>query len=90
MQIGGEAFDRVFGGNTIDIIPQGQANLTFGFNSQKINNPSIDEKDRNSFNLDYQSDIQLNVTGKIGEKLKLNVQYNTEASFNFENNVKIE
>lgn len=90
LQVGGETFDRIFGGNTINIIPQGQANLTFGVTSNFIDNPNLEESTRRQTNLDYQSDIQLNVTGKIGEKLKLNVKYNTEATFDFENNVKIE
>jgi len=90
LQVGGETFDRIFGGNTIDIIPLGQANLTFGVKSSFTENPNLDEKNQRTTTLDYQSDIQLNVTGKIGEKLKLNVQYNTEATFQFENNVKIE
>ncbi|MEO8760525.1 MAG: cell surface protein SprA, partial [Bacteroidia bacterium] len=34
--------------------------------------------------------IQLNIVGKIGEKLKLTTNYNTEASFDFENQVKIQ
>ena len=29
-QVGGENFDRLFGGNTVDIRPRGSASLIFG------------------------------------------------------------
>ena len=32
----------------------------------------------------------MNVIGKIGEKLKLTTNFNTEATFNFENDMKLE
>lgn len=32
----------------------------------------------------------MNVTGTVGEKLKMDVNYNTEATFDFENQMRIE
>ncbi|MCB8965097.1 MAG: cell surface protein SprA [Bacteroidales bacterium] len=89
-QIGGESFDRIFGSNTIEIIPQGSAELLFGVTSSKTENPSLPVDQRRNTTFDFQSKIQMNVTGKIGEKLKMEVNYNTEATFDFENNVKVE
>lgn len=90
IQVGGETFDRIFGSNTIEIIPQGNAELSFGINSSTTNNPNLALDMRKSTTFDFKSKIQMNVDGKIGEKLKMNVQYNTEATFDFENNVKVE
>ncbi len=90
VQVGGETFDRIFGSNTIEIIPQGSADLSFGINSTKTENTYIPVDMRKSTTFDFKSKIQMNVDGKIGEKLKMNVQYNTEATFDFENNVKVE
>lgn len=90
LQVGGETFDRIFGSNTIEIIPQGNADLSFAINSTKTNNLNIPIEMRKSTTFDFKSKIQMNVDGKIGEKLKMNVQYNTEATFDFENNVKVE
>ncbi|MGE0077686.1 MAG: cell surface protein SprA [Bacteroidales bacterium] len=90
MQVGGESFDRIFGSNTIEIIPQGSAELLFGITSSKTENPALPVEQRRNTTFDFQSKIQMNVTGKIGEKLKMEVNYNTEATFDFENNVKVE
>ncbi|HEX5003346.1 MAG TPA: cell surface protein SprA [Bacteroidia bacterium] len=88
--VGGEAFDRIFGGNTIDIRVQGSAELTFGLNIYKNENPAIPEKQRRNTTFDFDEKIQLNVVGNIGEKMKLTTNYNTEASFDFENKLKLE
>ncbi|HNR20767.1 MAG TPA: cell surface protein SprA [Bacteroidia bacterium] len=88
--VGSEVFDRIFGGNTIDIRPQGSAELTFGLNITRTDNPQIPEKQRRFANFDFNEKIQMNVIGNIGEKLKLTTNYNTEASFDFENQMKLE
>ena len=90
IHVGGETFDRIFGGNTVDIRPQGTAELIFALQSNRIDNPAIPEKQRRQTNFDFDQKIQLNVVGNIGEKLKLTTSYNTEASFDFENQMKLE
>ena len=88
--INSDNFAKIFGSNTIDIRPQGFAELTFGGRFQKIDNPIIPERNRNVFTFNFDQRIQMNVNGSIGEKLKLNVNYDTEATFAFENQVKTE
>jgi len=90
LHVGGETFDRIFGGNTIDIKPQGSAEIIFGININKIDNPTLPERLRRTTTFDFKEKIQMNVQGKIGEKLKISVVYNTEATFDFENSIKIE
>jgi cell surface protein SprA len=90
INIGGEAFDKVFGTNTINIIPQGSAELIFGFNLSRIDNPTLSEKLRKTPSFTFEEKIQMNVTGTIGDKMKLGLNYNTEATFEFENKTKIE
>ena len=85
-----EIFSRLFGSNTIDIRPQGYAELRFGGRFQKIDNPIIPERNRGTFTFDFDQRIQMNVTGSVGDKLKINTNYDTEATFNFENQVKLE
>lgn len=90
LQVGGESFDRIFGSNVIEIIPQGSAELVFGITSSETKNPQISEDLRKNTTFDFQSKIQMNVSGTVGEKLRMEVNYNTEATFDFENNVKLE
>ena len=89
LNIKSEVFDRIFGGNTIDIRPQGTAELSFGINRSKTENPRIPERQRSITTFDFNQKIQLNVVGSIGEKLKLNTNYNTEATFDFENKMNL-
>ena len=88
--IGGEAFDKIFGSNTINIVPQGSAELIFGINISKTENPALSEKLRTIPTFDFKEKIQMNVTGTIGDKLKLGVNYNTDAMFEFENRTKLQ
>jgi cell surface protein SprA len=90
LTIKGEAFDRLFGGNTIDIRPQGSAELSFGINRSTRDNPALPANQRSTTTFDFDQKIQLNVIGNIGEKLKITTSYNTEATFDFENQMKIE
>jgi cell surface protein SprA len=88
--IGGEFFDRIFGGSTIDIRPTGSAELIFGVMSNRRDDPALDEKRRRTTNFDFQQKIQLSVQARIGEKIEINSNYNTEATFDFENKMKVE
>ncbi len=90
ISIGGEAFDRVFGSNTINITPSGSAELIFGFNLSKVDNPTLTEKLRKTPSFTFEEKILMNVSGSIGDKMKLDVNYNTEATFDFENKTKLE
>ncbi len=83
-------FDRIFGGNTIDIRPQGSAELTFALKNQKNQNPALPERQRSVTTFDFNENIQMNVTANIGDKMKLGVNYNTQATFDFENKMKLE
>ena len=90
LTVKGEFFDRVFGGNEIIIKPQGSAELTFGINISKTDNPRIPLRQRTIRTFDFRQRIQLNVTASIGTKMQINSQYNTEATFDFENQFKVE
>ncbi len=89
IHIGGEVFDRIFGGSTIDIRPQGSAEVTFGIRSTRRDDPALDLRQRRSTNFDFQQRIQMSVMAKIGDKIEFNTNYNTEATFDFENKLKL-
>lgn len=90
LDVGGEGFKNIFGSNEIEIRPQGSAELTFGFNTSKTENPRIPERQRRITTFDFDQRIQLNLVGNIGTKMQLTTQFNTEATFNFENQMKLE
>ena len=83
-------FRKVFGSNEITINPQGNVDLTFGINHTYTDNPIIPERYRGTTNFDFNTKMQFNIDGSIGERLKVNFNYNTEATFEFETNLKLE
>ncbi|MCT4602954.1 MAG: cell surface protein SprA [Marinifilum sp.] len=90
LKFGGQFIDKIFGSNTIKIKPQGSAELTFGINTTKVENPTLPENLRKTTSFDFDEKIQMNVSGTVGEKLKMDVNYNTEATFDFENQMRLE
>lgn len=85
-----KSFEKIFGGNTINIQPRGTADLTFAGRINKNENPLFNERQRVQGNFDFDQRIQMNLTGNIGDKLKIMTNYNTEAQFDFENQIKLE
>ena len=82
--------DRLFGGNGITITPQGSIDLNFGGRYTTTDNSTIQESQRNQlFFPDFGMDIKMNVDGKIGDKMDLGFNYDTNASFDFDRKIKL-
>src|SRR5690606_1391590 len=82
-------FDKIFGGGTIDIRPQGSAELIFGWNYNVVRNPALTTRQQKNGQFDFDQKIQLNLTGSIGDRMKIATNYDTEATFDFENQMKL-
>lgn len=89
IQVKKQFFDKLFGGSKIEIRPQGNVEMTLGANVQRTANPNIPVRNRRTGGFDFDMNINLNVIGKIGDKLQLGVNYNTQSGFNFDNQVKL-
>ncbi len=83
-------FDRLFGGSYVEIIPRGFVTLDFGGKWQRINNPTIPIRQQKSGGFEFDQQISMNVTGKIGEKLSVTANFDNNNSFDFQNNLKVE
>ncbi len=83
-------FETIFGGNTIEVIPQGSVAMDLGVLWQKNDNPSLSPRNRSNLSLDFDQRIQLSLLGKVGERLEVSAQYDTEATFDFQNLIKLE
>lgn len=90
IKVGSKVFENFFGSDQITIRPQGSVQLSFGVNSSRYDNPILPVKQRRITRFDFQQDIQLNLVGEIGTKLKINTSYNTQAAFDFDNISKLE
>ncbi|RTE55017.1 cell surface protein SprA [Arenibacter aquaticus] len=83
-------FESVFGGNTIEVIPQGSVAMDLGVIWQKNDNPSLSPRNRTNLSFDFDQRISLSMLGKIGERLQVTANYDTEATFDFQNLVKLD
>ena len=87
-------FDRIFGigpgGLKVDIRPQGNVDILAGYQGQNIKNPTLPESARKNGGFDFDMNANVNVIANIGDKLKLPINYNTLANFDFENQLKLD
>jgi len=90
VNMGNALFDRIFGGNTIEVKPQGNVDLSFGGNWQHVKNPTLIQSAQKYGIFDFDMNMNVNMMAKIGEKMKMNFNYNTKATFDFENQLKLE
>ncbi len=90
VKVNNRIFEKIFGGNTIDIQPRGDAELTFLGRINKNENPLFNERQRKQTNFDFNQRIQMDVVGSIGTNVKLKMNYSTEAQFDFENQMKFD
>lgn len=84
-----KAFDQIFGGKLIDIRPQGSAQLSFGVLTNNRKDETLDVNRRKTTNFDFNEKIQMSVVAKIGDKIEFRTNYNTESSFDFENQLAL-
>ena len=82
--------DKIFGPGGVRIKMMGTAELKLGGNIKNIDNPSLPVRNRRTKSIDFDEKINLNVTGKVGDKLNMNLNYNTDATFDFDTkNIKL-
>ncbi|GAB3642409.1 T9SS outer membrane translocon Sov/SprA [Spirosoma arcticum] len=81
--------DRLFGGSTVDFKPNGFVTLDFGYLYQFLDSPVIPVRQRRQGNFLFNEQISINFNGKVGERLGVLANFDTKASFNFENALKV-
>lgn len=82
--------NKIFGPGGVRIKTQGSAELKIGANTRVVDNPSLAERNRKVFGFDFDEKINLNVNGKVGDKVNLDFNYNSEATFSFDTkNIKL-
>lgn len=88
--VNSDFFQNIFGGGEIELIPQGSVALDLGVLFSKRDNPAFSPRNRRTFTFDFDQRIQLSLLGNIGERLKVTANYDTESTFDFQNQLKLE
>ncbi|MFA7358989.1 MAG: cell surface protein SprA, partial [Bacteroidales bacterium] len=78
------AAEKIFGPGGVQLKTQGSAEVSFGVKNNIVDNPSLSERARNRTFFDFDQSIQLSVNGKVGDKINVNMNYDTEATFDFD------
>ena len=89
-KVSADWFNRIIGTGKIDIKPSGYVDILAGYQGQNIKNPTLPERARKNGGFDFNMNAQLQVDANIGDKLKLPINYNTLANFDFENQLKLD
>jgi cell surface protein SprA len=83
-------FDRLFGGSDVNIVPSGYVNLDFGAVFRRIDNPTLPIRQQQNGGFNFNQQIQMAVNGTLGEKVKIGANFDSNNSFDFQNQLKVE
>ena len=83
-------FETIFGSNTIEVIPQGSVEMDLGILYTKQENPAFSPRNQSNFTFDFDQRISLSLLGKVGTRLQVTANYDTESTFDFQNLIKLE
>jgi cell surface protein SprA len=94
-RVNNDWFNRIMGVGPdgkvrIEVKPAGYVDFLAGYQGQNIKNPTLPERARRNGGFDFNMNSQLQMDAQIGEKLKLPINYNTLANFNFDNQLKLD
>ena len=76
--------EKIFGPGGVRVKTQGTAELKMGATLKNIDNPSLPIRNRKTTAFDFDEKINLSVNGKVGDKVNMNLNYNTDATFAFD------
>jgi cell surface protein SprA len=84
------AFSTVFGKPQVDLRVNGQADINAGFKYRKSDQQVNVTGNASQLNPDFKQDLRLGITGTIGDKLQINVDWDTQSQFDYQNQVKLD
>ena len=76
--------DKLFGPGGVRLRSQGTIGLDLGVKTSKTNNPALPEKSRSRTFFNFNTDVQMNMRASVGTKIDFALDYNTEATFDFD------
>ena len=76
--------EKIFGPGGVQVRTSGSAAIKFGYNRNKVDNPSLSVQNRTTGGFDFDEQINLNIRASVGDKINMNLNYNTEATFDID------
>ena len=82
--------EKIFGPGGVSLRTQGSVQVSMGIKSNKTDNPSLSLSARRKTYFDFDQKIQATIAASVGNRLKFNMTYNTDATFDFDSkNLKL-
>lgn len=82
--------EKIFGPGGVQLKTQGSVNISMGVKSNKTDNPALSLDSRRKTYFDFDQKIQATVAASVGDRMKFNMTYNTDATFDFDSkNLKL-
>ena len=76
--------EKIFGPGGVQVKTSGSAAIKFGYNRNKVDNPSLSVQNRTTGGFDFDEQINININARVGDKVNMNLNYNTEATFDID------
>lgn len=83
------AFTTIFGKNEVDLRVTGTADITTGFSYRK-SDQNLALGTGAQLDPDFRQNLRLGVVGTIGDKMQVNVNWDTQRQFEFENQLRLQ
>ncbi|PEN06191.1 cell surface protein SprA [Longimonas halophila] len=83
------AFSTVFGSPEVDLRVVGNANIDAGFIYRTSQERAATTGDAGQIDPNFGQDLQLGITGTIGDKLDINIDWDTNNPFDYQNQVSL-
>ncbi len=80
---------NIFGKPGIRLNISGAVDIRAGFRRQTSDQTSLSRLDNTRNEPDFKQDVQINVSGLVGDKLNILADWNTQRTFEYENQLKI-
>lgn len=83
-------FSTIFGKPQVDLRVNGQADINAGFNYRRSDRQAaLTGGDAGQVDPDFKQDLRLGITGTVGDKLQIDVDWDTQNQFDYQNQVKL-
>ena len=82
------AFTTIFGKPEVDLRVNGQADIRAGFDYRKSEQQTALGRP-SQLDPQFKQDLRLGITGTIGDKMRIDVKYDTNNQFDFQNQIKL-
>lgn len=87
--VNSKLFEGIFGSNTIDVKPSGSVEFDMGIRYSKQENPLSSTRNRKSMMFDFDQRISMGLQGMVGTRMSVNINYDTQSTFEFQNIMKL-